>query len=40
MPRFRRLLRWGLLALAGVCVLGLLALGTLYFLISSKLPDV
>src|SRR3954471_21141666 len=34
MPRFRRLLRWGLLALAGVCVLGLLALGTLYFLIS------
>jgi penicillin-binding protein 1A len=40
MPRLRRLLRWGLLALAGVCVLGLLALGTLYFLISSKLPDV
>ena len=40
MPRFRRLLRWGLLALAGVCVLGLLALGKLYFLISSKLPDV
>ncbi|HZV22561.1 MAG TPA: hypothetical protein VFF93_02205, partial [Luteimonas sp.] len=40
MPRFRRLLRWGLLALAGVCVLGLLALGTLFFLISSKLPDV
>ncbi|HEY9400612.1 MAG TPA: penicillin-binding protein 1A [Luteimonas sp.] len=40
MPRFRRLLRWGLLAFAGVSVLGLLALGTLYFLISSKLPDV
>ena len=40
MPRFRRLLRWGLLAFAGVSVLGLLALGTLYFLISAKLPDV
>ncbi|MDQ2989751.1 MAG: penicillin-binding protein 1A, partial [Pseudomonadota bacterium] len=40
MPRFRRLLRWGLLAFAGVSVLGLLALGTLYYLISSKLPDV
>lgn len=40
MPRFRRLLRWGLLAFAGISVLGLLALGTLYFLISSKLPDV
>jgi penicillin-binding protein 1A len=40
MPRFRRLLRWGLLAFAGISVLGLLALGTLYVLISSKLPDV
>ena len=40
MPRFSRLLRWGLLAFAGVSVLGLLALGILYFLISSKLPDV
>jgi penicillin-binding protein 1A len=40
MPRFRRLLRWGLLAFAGVSVLGVLALGILYYLISSKLPDV
>jgi penicillin-binding protein 1A len=40
MPRLHRLLRWGLLAFAGVSVLGLLALGTLYFLISAKLPDV
>jgi penicillin-binding protein 1A len=40
MPRLRRLLRWGLLAFAAVSVLGLLALGTVYFLISSKLPDV
>ena len=40
MPRFRRLLRWGLIAFAGVFVLGALALGTLYVLISAKLPDV
>jgi penicillin-binding protein 1A len=40
MPPIRRLLRWALLAFAGVSVLGLLALGTLYFVISSKLPDV
>ncbi|HVR81635.1 MAG TPA: penicillin-binding protein 1A [Luteimonas sp.] len=40
MPRIRRLLRWALLAFAGIVVLGLLALGTLYFVVSSKLPDV
>jgi penicillin-binding protein 1A len=40
MPRFRRLLRWGLIAFAGVFVLGALALGTLYVLVSAKLPDV
>ncbi|WP_159016504.1 penicillin-binding protein 1A [Cognatiluteimonas profundi] len=40
MPRLHRLLRWGLLAFAGLSILGLLAMGTLYFLISSKLPDV
>jgi penicillin-binding protein 1A len=40
MPRFRRLLRWGLLAFAGISILGVLALGILYYLISSKLPDV
>src|SRR5690348_17767611 len=40
MSRFRRLLRWGLIAFAGAFVLGALALGTLYVLISAKLPDV
>ena len=40
MPPFRRLLRWALLAFAGVALLGLLAAGLLYFLIVPKLPDV
>ena len=40
MPRFRRLLRWALLAFAGGALLGVLALGLLYFLIAPKLPDV
>ncbi|MCI4568590.1 penicillin-binding protein 1A [Lysobacter sp. CFH 32150] len=40
MPRFRDLLRWTLLAFAGVAILGVLALGLLYFLITPKLPDV
>ncbi|MEO6263500.1 MAG: penicillin-binding protein 1A [Luteimonas sp.] len=40
MSRFRRLLRWALLAFVGASLLGLLALGTLYFVVSSKLPDV
>lgn len=40
MPPFRRLLRWALFAFAAVSVLGLLALGTLYVVVSSKLPDV
>jgi penicillin-binding protein 1A len=40
MPRFRRLLRWALLAFAGAALLGVLALGLLYFLIAPKLPDV
>jgi penicillin-binding protein 1A len=40
MPPFRRLLRWALLAFAAVSLLGLLALGTLYVVVSSKLPDV
>lgn len=39
MSRFRRLLRWGLIASAGLVVLGLLAAGTLYYVVSSKLPD-
>jgi penicillin-binding protein 1A len=40
MPRFRRLLRWALLVAAGLAVLGLLAAGTLYYMVSSRLPDV
>jgi penicillin-binding protein 1A len=40
MSRFRRLLRWALFAVAGVSLLGLIALGTLYYVVSSKLPDV
>lgn len=39
MSRFRRLLRWGLIASTGVVLLGLLAAGTLYYVVSSKLPD-
>lgn len=40
MPRFRRLLRWALFALAGLALLGAIALGTLYYLVAPKLPDV
>lgn len=40
MPRFRRLLRGALFAAAGLMLLGLLALGSLYFFIAPKLPDV
>ncbi|MGN6512068.1 MAG: penicillin-binding protein 1A, partial [Lysobacteraceae bacterium] len=40
MSRFRRALRWALLAVAGVALLGLAALGTLYYVVSSRLPDV
>jgi penicillin-binding protein 1A len=40
MSRFRRLLRWTLVAFAGATLLGLLAAGTLYYVVSSKLPDV
>ncbi len=40
MPPFRRLLRWALLAFAALSVLGLLAAGTVYFVVASKLPDV
>ena len=40
MSRFRRLLRWALLAFLGAAVLGVLGLGLLYFLIAPKLPDV
>ncbi|KAB8194388.1 PBP1A family penicillin-binding protein [Lysobacter maris] len=40
MPRLRRLLRWALLALVGVAVLGAIAIGTLYYVIVPNLPDV
>jgi penicillin-binding protein 1A len=40
MSRFRRLLRWTLLAFVAVSLLGALAVGTLYVVVSSKLPDV
>ncbi len=40
MPRFRRLLRWALIASAGLALLGAIALGTLYYLVAPKLPDV
>ncbi|MFC5570106.1 penicillin-binding protein 1A [Lysobacter yangpyeongensis] len=40
MPRFRRLLRWTLIAATSVALLGAIALGVLYFLIAPKLPDV
>jgi penicillin-binding protein 1A len=40
MPRFRRLLRWALIAAAGAALLGVLAVGLLYAVIAPKLPDV
>ncbi len=38
--RFRRFLRWLLLSIIGLALLGAIALGALYYLISPKLPDV
>ncbi|HXH00982.1 MAG TPA: penicillin-binding protein 1A [Xanthomonadaceae bacterium] len=40
MATFRRLLRWGLLAFVGLFLLGAIAAATLYYTVSSKLPDV
>ena len=40
MSRIRRWLRWALYAFIGVALLGAIALGTLYYLIVPKLPDV
>ncbi|KAF1686467.1 peptidase [Pseudoxanthomonas broegbernensis] len=40
MPRFRRLLRWALIASAGLGLLAAIGLGTLYYVISAQLPDV
>jgi len=39
-PRFRRFLRWSLFALAGLALLGVIALGTVYYLVAPQLPDV
>ncbi|GGJ98908.1 penicillin-binding protein 1A [Luteimonas terricola] len=40
MSRFRRLLRWLLLLAILATILGLLAAGTLYYVVSSRLPEV
>ena len=40
MSRLRRALRWALFAVAGVSLVGLIALGVLYSVVASKLPDV
>ncbi len=40
MPPIRRLLRWALLGFVVISVIGVLAVGTLYFVVSAKLPDV
>jgi len=40
MPPFRRLLRWSLLGFAALSLLGLLAAGVLFFVVSARLPDV
>ncbi len=40
MSRFRRFLRWAALGFVALALLGLLAVGTLYYVVSSKLPDV
>ena len=40
MPRFRRLLRWALVAGAGLALLAAIGLGALYFTLSAQLPDV
>ena len=40
MPRLRRLLRWALIASAGLALLAATGLGTLYYVVSSRLPEV
>ena len=40
MSRFRRLLRWAFFAVAAACLLGAAAFGVLYYVVSSRLPDV
>ncbi|MEO8366059.1 MAG: penicillin-binding protein 1A [Pseudoxanthomonas sp.] len=40
MSRFRRLLRWAFVAFTALLLLGAIGLGILYYVVSSKLPDV
>ncbi len=40
MPRLRRFLRWTLITFAALALLGLAGLGVLYYVVSSKVPDV
>ena len=40
MPRLRRLLRWALIASAGLALLAAIGLGILYYTVSADLPDV
>ncbi len=40
MSRFRRLLRWAFIAFTALFLLGVIGLGILYYVVSSKLPDV
>lgn len=40
MPRFRRLLRWALLAGLALTLAGLAAIGVLYYVVSAKVPDI
>jgi penicillin-binding protein 1A len=40
MPRFRRFLRWTLITFIAFSLLGLAGLGVLYYVVSSKVPDV
>jgi penicillin-binding protein 1A len=40
MSRFRRLLRWAIVAFIALSLVGAIGLGTLYYLVSAKLPDI
>ena len=40
MPRFRRLLRWALVAFIALSLLGAIGLGILYYVVSAKVPDI
>ena len=40
MSRLRRLLRWAIVAFIALSVVGAIGLGTLYYLVSAKLPDI